>query len=40
MICQTYRFPFIDPRPMEIPMKLSLSVCPSVTLAFCSGIDH
>ena len=36
MICETYRSPFIDPRPMEIPIKLPLSVGPSVYVSILS----
>ena len=38
MICQTYCFPFLDPHPMECPVKLQLSVYLSVSLEFFSGI--
>ena len=34
MTCQTYCFPFLEPGPTEGPIKLPLSVCQSINLAF------
>ena len=42
IVCQTYCycFPFLGAQPTECSIKLPLSVCPSVSLAFFSGIAH
>ena len=40
MVCQTYCFSFLGAQPMKCSIKLPLSVCPSVSLAFFSGIAH
>ena len=42
MVCQTYCycFPFLGAQPTECSIKLPLSVCPSASLAFFSGIAH